>query len=273
MAMLLGVLCVGIFVLAGCQGTIDNPVTNTSSSSVNIPRINFIVGGSYIFGEWKPPISLATSFTPGQQVPVKFTVLDENGNPAKTGVDATILIGNVVSGPAVIDDSTIGQWVTNITLPGVGTYDVVLIGNVKNVTPLTITIEVAVPQGNTGTTPSGSSCGGGCNHYNDRGNCGGGVSNGGNCGNRDDNSHNGCDNEGDHYNDGNCGNRGDSHDGHGNGNGNNNSGNCGNRGNTNNGCGNDCGNSNGGNGGNCGNRGNTNNGYGNNGSNGCGNYR
>jgi hypothetical protein len=263
MIMMLVVACVvGILVLTGCQRITDNPVANTNSNSINVPRINLVVGGTtqLVFSGWRPPISLGKPFNPGMQVPVKFIVLDQTGNPAKSGVDATIVIGDITSDPAVIDDSTTGQWVANITLPGVGTYDVVLIGNVMNVAPLTITIEEAVPQDDTEEDHGENGCGGGCGQHHDGGNCDGwGNYNGGNCG-KQGNTNNGY---GNNYNGGNCGNRGNTNNGYGN---NSNGGNCGNRGNTNNGYGNNS------NGGNCGNRGNTNNGYGNKSGNGCGNY-
>ncbi|MGD0339676.1 MAG: hypothetical protein ABSB78_12915 [Bacteroidota bacterium] len=267
------ILCMGGF-LTGCQDKIDNPIlssnSNLNSNPVNLPRVNLVMGGSALFfGGWRPPISLDKPFTPGMQVPVKFIVVDSGGNPVTSGVDAVIIIGDATSDQAVLDDAATGQWTANITLPAVGTYDVILIGNVMNVTPLSITVAESVPEGDITNDSCHYGCGNGycwdgwngygwgnwdgycgnnngcrSNDGNTYGNNTGHSGNCGGCGNNTDHYGNGggCGNNTDHYgNGGGCGNNTD-HYGNGGGCGNNtgrsgNGGTCGNN-NKNKSCGN-----------------------------------
>jgi len=94
----------------------------------------------YTFNGWRPPVMLAKNFKSGSTVPVKFMVIDGNGDPVAEGLEVTVTIGTS-SRVAVIDNPVTGQWKAEVVLSGSGTQEVAITGNIQGVTPLSIYVK------------------------------------------------------------------------------------------------------------------------------------
>jgi hypothetical protein len=77
----------------------------------------------------------------GSTMPVKFLVVDKDGNPVAAGVDVMVQIGASASVAAVLDDAGKGQWKAEIKLVGSGSQSVTITGNVQDVPPLVILVK------------------------------------------------------------------------------------------------------------------------------------
>jgi hypothetical protein len=101
----------------------------------------------FYFAGWRPPVinhlddESWQGWESGSTMPVKFLVVDEDGNPVIAGVVATVKIGDSDEVPAVLDDAEIGQWIAEVVLVGSGIQDVTITGNVTDVTPLSILVK------------------------------------------------------------------------------------------------------------------------------------
>jgi hypothetical protein len=101
----------------------------------------------FYFAGWRPPVinHLDDENWDGWEsestMPVKFLVVDEDGNPVIAGVVATVKIGDSDEVPAVLDDAEIGQWIAEVALVGSGIQEVTITGNVTGVTPLSILVK------------------------------------------------------------------------------------------------------------------------------------
>jgi hypothetical protein len=93
---------------------------------------------AYQFNGWRPPVSLTKSFKSGSTVPVKFIVVDANGNPVKDGLNVIVKIGNS-SAAALLDDASTGQYKAEVKLSGTGNQIVSLEGNITQAS-LSITV-------------------------------------------------------------------------------------------------------------------------------------
>lgn len=95
-----------------------------------------------IFAGWRPPItSSGQQFKSGRTLPVKFLVVDEDGNPVTSGLNVAVTVGGSSPVTAVLDDATIGQWKAEVKLVGSGSQAVIITGNILNVTPLSIQVK------------------------------------------------------------------------------------------------------------------------------------
>lgn len=105
------------------------------------PVINFYFAG------WRPPVQLPppavgpVGWKSGSTMPVKFLVVDGDGNPVTEGVVATVKIGDSGGVLAMLDDAEIGQWKAEVRLVGSGLQAVTITGNVTGVTPLSIDVK------------------------------------------------------------------------------------------------------------------------------------
>jgi hypothetical protein len=111
------------------------------------PTVTVTPVDSFVFAGWRPPVinhlddENWDGWQSGSTMPVKFLVVDEDGNPVIAGVVATVKIGDSDEVPAVLDDAEIGQWIAEVVLVGSGIQDVTITGNVTDVTPLSILVK------------------------------------------------------------------------------------------------------------------------------------
>lgn len=88
---------------------------------------------------WRPPVSLARKeFKSGSTLPVKFIVVNTEGNPVTSAAEIIVTVGSV-SAPASIDNASTGQWKAEIPLEGKGEQTVSLSGSIA---PASMTINV-----------------------------------------------------------------------------------------------------------------------------------